>query len=111
MLKLRLKEIRCDNNLTQKQLAEITSLDQGYISKLEKDGFFRTKSPTLQTLETIANGLNACHLELFEISCNTCNKPDSEKPDCCKRTLENIICRLQRHLKLVEDFIDSREET
>lgn len=105
MFRLRIKEVRKNKKLTQKDLADATNLSQCYISKLEKDSFYRTKSPTLQTLETIAHSLNCCPVEIFELSCKTCKKPDIEKLYCCQKTMQELIKRFNENLKSVNDFI------
>ena len=48
-------EARVKNNMTQAQLAEKTSIDQGDISKLENG----KKNPTVDMLGKVANGLNS----------------------------------------------------
>lgn len=47
-------EARNKQNLTQKQLAKITGIDQGNISRLEKG----TLNPSIKTLKRLADGLN-----------------------------------------------------
>lgn len=47
-------DARKANNLTQKQLAERTGIDQADISKLETGN----SNPTLQLLERLAEGMN-----------------------------------------------------
>ena len=47
-------EARKSLNLTQKQLAELTGIDQGDISKLENG----LRNPTIQLLKRIANSMN-----------------------------------------------------
>ena len=47
-------EARNKQNLTQKQLAQITGIDQGNISRLEKG----TLNPSIKTLKRLADGLN-----------------------------------------------------
>lgn len=47
-------EARKSQNLTQKQLAELTGIDQGDISKLENG----LRNPTIQMLKRIANSMD-----------------------------------------------------
>ncbi|MDD4566022.1 MAG: helix-turn-helix transcriptional regulator [Eubacteriales bacterium] len=47
-------EARKAKNLTQKQLAEITGIDQGDISKLENGN----ANPSLRTLQRLASGMD-----------------------------------------------------
>ena len=47
-------EARNKQNLTQKQLAQITGIVQGNISRLEKG----TLNPSIKTLKRLADGLN-----------------------------------------------------
>lgn len=47
-------EARKSLNLTQKQLAELTGIDQGDISKLENG----LRNPTIQLLKRIADSMN-----------------------------------------------------
>lgn len=46
-------ENRIENNLTQKELAKRTGIDQGDISKLERG----TKNPSLKLLKRLAEGM------------------------------------------------------
>ena len=46
-------DARISQNLTQKELAEITGIDQGDISKLENG----TRNPTLKLLKRLADGM------------------------------------------------------
>ena len=47
-------DARIANNLTQKELAKRTGIDQGDISKLEKG----TRNPSLKLLKRLADGMN-----------------------------------------------------
>ncbi|MGV3152689.1 helix-turn-helix domain-containing protein [Sarcina ventriculi] len=77
MIKTKIKIYRKRKNLTQRQLAIKCNLTQGYISLLENN----LESPTLRTLELIANALNVCILELIDLNSNIyCNKI---KDKCC----------------------------
>jgi transcriptional regulator with XRE-family HTH domain len=58
-----LKKSRENQGLTQPQLAKISGLSQGYISEMENF----LKSPTLDTIEKLANALNVHPYELQEI--------------------------------------------
>lgn len=51
-----LKLLRKHNNLTQKQLAALTNINQSYISKLEQNKFYH--SPTVTQIIALSNALN-----------------------------------------------------
>jgi putative transcriptional regulator len=53
-VKLRLKELRDAKGLTQDQLAELSGVDQGNISKIERG---QTKGVDFLTLEKLADAL------------------------------------------------------
>jgi transcriptional regulator with XRE-family HTH domain len=55
--------IREAKNLTQEQLAELTGLGQGYLSKIEKG----MANPTLDTIGKIATALQVEPAELFAL--------------------------------------------
>ena len=71
MFKLRVKYYRLRKGLTQKTLSQLSGLNQSYISKLEK--YDRDESPTLHTLEQIAEVLEICPLKLLECHCKFCD--------------------------------------
>ena len=56
ILSLKIRTIRKTVGLTQEELALRTNLTQAYISTLEQ-GITRSKSPTLHTMEIIAEAL------------------------------------------------------
>ncbi|URZ15295.1 helix-turn-helix domain-containing protein [Clostridium felsineum] len=70
MFVLKIKQYRKKKKITQKKLSKLSGLAQGYISNLESDK--RCKSPTLNTLETIANVLEVCPRDLVECNCKYC---------------------------------------
>lgn len=74
MFKLKIKEKRLAQNISQPELSKITGISQSYLSSLEAND--RQKSPTLRTLEKIAEGLNLCPLELIECNCGKCKNKD-----------------------------------
>ncbi|WP_291566827.1 MULTISPECIES: helix-turn-helix domain-containing protein [unclassified Clostridium] len=74
MFKLKIKEKRLAQHISQKELADSTDVSQSYLSSLETDD--RQKSPTLRTIEKIAEGLNVCPLELIECNCCKCKNKD-----------------------------------
>lgn len=67
ILKLNIRTVRKTVGLTQEELALRTNLTQAYISTLEQ-GITRSKSPTLHTMEIIAEALGVCPKELIECS-------------------------------------------
>ena len=58
-----LKRLRTEKNLTQEDLAQLSGLDYKYVQKLEGQ---KPSSPTLSTLEKLANGLNIPLVELIQ---------------------------------------------
>ena len=58
-----LRKMRTDRNLTQEELAHRAGLDYKYLQKLEGQ---KPSSPTLSTLEKLANGLNISLVELIQ---------------------------------------------
>lgn len=72
MFKLRVKYHRLRKGLTQEVLSQLSGLNQSYISKLER--YCRYESPTLHTLECIADVLGICQLELLECHCKFCKE-------------------------------------
>ena len=66
MIHTKIKIYRLQNKLTQKELALKCNLSQSHISELEHN----LKSPTVKTLESIANALNVCIFDLLEYKCN-----------------------------------------
>lgn len=58
-----LREFRAEKGLTQEELAELSGLDYKYLQKLESNN---PSSPTLATLEKIANGLNVSITAIIE---------------------------------------------
>lgn len=57
-----LKELRAAHGLTQEELAEKSGIDYKYLQKLESQN---PSSPTLSTLEKLANGLEMSIEELL----------------------------------------------
>lgn len=57
-----MKELRTAQGLTQEELAERSGIDYKYLQKLESQN---PSSPTLSTLEKLANGLNISIEELL----------------------------------------------
>lgn len=64
LLGLKIKEIRKDKHITQEELAELTNLDTGYISKLEVGRNF----PKIGTLEKIAKVLKVELADFFKFT-------------------------------------------
>ena len=58
-----LRRLRTEKNLTQEELAQRAGVDYKYLQKLEGQN---PSSPTLSTLEKLANGLNIPLVELIQ---------------------------------------------
>lgn len=58
----KLKKIREDRNISQKELAEMTDLTQSAISQFETG----TSNPNKRTLKILANALNVTYDELLD---------------------------------------------
>lgn len=58
-----LRKLRTEQNLTQEELAQRSGLDYKYLQKLEGHN---PSSPTLSTLEKLANGLDIPLVELIQ---------------------------------------------
>ena len=56
-----LRKIRIENELSQEELADLAGLHRTYISQIERG----LKSPSLRSLEQIANGLGVTLSELL----------------------------------------------
>ena len=70
----KVKTLRIARGLTQAELAKMTGIDQGFISKIERD----EANPTLQNIKAIAKALGAEPPELFDL------------PEFQRRVLETI---------------------
>ena len=55
----RIREIRLANNLTQRDLAERVGINFTYLSRVENDRLDDDQTPREETLQRIANALNA----------------------------------------------------
>lgn len=63
-MKLLLGEIMNKNNLSTRQVAEMTGISKSTINRIANEEI----SPTLETLELIAKGLNVKICDLFDSS-------------------------------------------
>ncbi|KHD34204.1 hypothetical protein NL50_17830 [Clostridium acetobutylicum] len=70
MFTLKIKQYRKKRKITQKKLSRLSGITQSYLSDLESN--CRYKSPTLKTLQEIANALDVCPKELIECNCKYC---------------------------------------
>ena len=61
--RFKLQELRKFKGMTQKKLASLSNISQSHISELESN----KESPTLDTIESIANALKTNPLNLLEI--------------------------------------------
>ena len=96
MFQLYIKEVRKKRRLTQKELAKRCGLTQSYISQLESN--LRVTSPTLQTIELIAEALEICPYILISYDCEKCNVVKAKGNDIakCKKETEQEAIRLHR---------------
>jgi transcriptional regulator with XRE-family HTH domain len=62
----RIKELRTERGLTQRQLAELTHVDFTYLSKIENDRLEHT--PSIKTLQDLARALKVDELELMQLA-------------------------------------------
>ncbi|OJV91584.1 MAG: hypothetical protein BGO39_20625 [Chloroflexi bacterium 54-19] len=62
----RLKELRREHKLTQRQLADKIGVDFTYLSKIENDRLEHT--PSIKTLQDLARVLEVDELELMELA-------------------------------------------
>ena len=104
MFNLHIREVRKKLRLTQKELAEKCGFSQSYISQLESN--LRVVSPTLQTVEAIAEGLKICPYILISYDCNKCRvvklKGNQEIEKCRKESAQQA---LELHDKSTKDII------
>lgn len=68
MLKVAIKNIRKFKGVTQEELALRTGLSQSYLSELERSDSLA--NPTFKTVETIAEALDVCPLDLLSCDCD-----------------------------------------
>lgn len=62
----RIKELRTQQRLTQRQLAERAKVDVTYLSKIENDRLEHT--PSIKTLQDLARALDVDELELMDLA-------------------------------------------
>ena len=62
----RIRQLRKQKKLTQRQLAEMVQIDFTYLSKIENDRLDYT--PSVKTLHQLAGALDADELELLELA-------------------------------------------
>lgn len=63
-IKILIKEERLKKRLTQKELSRLCGISQSHISDVENG----VKSPTIRTIEKIANSLKINPLDLLKVS-------------------------------------------
>ncbi|HBJ1650400.1 TPA: helix-turn-helix transcriptional regulator [Clostridium botulinum] len=80
MFKLKIRQFRLKEHMSQEQLGLKCELSQNYISLLEK-GCQRVKSPTLKTMEVLCKGLNCCLYDLIICDCKKCKEKRKEKSE------------------------------
>ena len=103
MFDLHIKKARKKIRMTQKELAEKSRLSQSYISQLESP--LRTITPTLQTIEVIAESLKICPYILISYDCNKCRIVRAKETCNVNKCKENSIMQM---LEIRKD-IDAKE--
>lgn len=101
MFTLHIREVRKKLGLTQKELAEKCGLSQSYISQLESN--LRVISPTLQTIEVIAECLRICPDILISYDCNKCKVVKLKEIDierCRKETMQQALELHKQNIKI-----------
>lgn len=78
MFKLKIKKYRLLKGMTQKELSKKSNINQTYISRLEQ--YERHRSPTLHTVELLAEALEVCPKRLLECNCKVCRRRKRGKP-------------------------------
>ena len=104
MFNLHIKKVRKKLGLTQKELAEKCGLSQSYISQLESN--LRVVSPTLQTVEVIAENLRICPYILMSYDCNKCTTFKLKGKDIEQCRKESTQQALELHEKDAKDIIE-----
>lgn len=66
-MKLMLKNVRTEKGITQAELVRLSGLSQSYISALENNT--SNKSPSIETIRTLADALDVCPLKLLQCNC------------------------------------------
>ena len=66
IFKFKLNEVRKFKHITQKRLAYLSNISQSHISELERG----TQSPSLKTVENLADALKAHPSDLLEVNKN-----------------------------------------
>lgn len=64
-MKNRIKEIRKEKNITQKELAKDLDITRQYISLMGKDG--ESEPPSLRVANAIATKLGVCIYQVFDL--------------------------------------------
>lgn len=73
LLKINLKEIRMEKELTQKEMSKITGISRSYISLLESNPEI---NPTLNTINKLTETLDISFKDIIVCECNNnCKKP------------------------------------
>src|SRR5712691_6492123 len=62
----RIKELRTERGMTQRQLAKLTRVDFTYLSKIENDRLEHT--PSIRTIQDLARALEVDELELMDLA-------------------------------------------
>jgi transcriptional regulator with XRE-family HTH domain len=62
----RIKELRTERGLTQRQVADLAHVDFTYLSKIENDRLEHT--PSIKTLQDLARALKVDELELMQLA-------------------------------------------
>lgn len=66
------KRLRHRRHIRQKDLAKKSGLSESYISHLEKDNSIRDRTPSLQTIESLAIAMEICPRDIIIYPCIRC---------------------------------------
>lgn len=108
----RVRELRRQQSLTQRQLAERTGVAFSYLSKIENDKLEHT--PSVKTLQDLARALSVDELELMELADKL---PAVLQPIVRDRDALRFFRRATETIKTPEgwrdllDYLDRREDT
>lgn len=85
------KRLRHRKRIRQKDLARKSGLSASYISHLEKDNCIRDRTPTLQTLESVAIAMGICPRDMVIYPCIRCQLFSNCKKEKDMREPNEII--------------------
>lgn len=77
MYKILIKRFRNIKRMNQKDLSKKCGLSISYISRLEANNSIRDRTPSLQSIESLAISLNVCVNSLVFYPCIECNQNET----------------------------------